>query len=502
MLIWSGINALVVLYLCADAKAFDINDPKTNLDCFVRTSGSKNSNASTVGYFNGTVYERQPYGNIQRLLNFEGYNINRKVPQLNGSYLSLSLEFVVYRDPITSEILRIFINPITNRPNEVFYVANNPVNALLRLGDIFPTQTIPNGQVVFNADIILEYPNVLDPAHYANYSAGTVYDAAELFAYFSNLTTLSTVKDVSVGYTGTWIRKSQYLPWLEMGDSPGNLFYTTLVWKCHNGIDCIAKDILDLVKAEFPEYLDAPLTYEVPNETSWTRFKNTVDQRRQAGQPDIIIPDVNISTHARTYSTSVDEKILNLIANDKNIGMYFNGSAYSEITGSQSVKLFNIEGAVTVSVSVSQNGDSYTVQINGAAVHRDASSGHVIRYWKNPLTGKTVRVPTLIISTMLELQSDLVYSIDITESQSKGLIVAHSSSSTVGNREKWSVNLADLIFDNTELDKTNPRDVYLYGTWGSFSSWPGWMGMSGVPGNIVMKATVHRIFSPPEIIFG
>ena len=103
---------------------------------------------------------------------------------------------------------------------------------------------------------------------------------------------------------------------------------------------------------------------------------------------------------------------------------------------------------------------------------------------------------------MLELQSDLVYSIDITESKSQGLIVAHSSSSTVGNREKWSVNLADLIFDNTELDKTNPRDVFLYGTWGSFSSWPGWMGMSGVPGNIVMKATVHRIFSPPEIIFG
>ena len=67
---------------------------------------------------------------------FEGYNINRKVPLPDGSYQSLSRKFVVYRDIHTRKIKTVFENPFNNLTNEVFPVANDPVNAkLTRNGD-------------------------------------------------------------------------------------------------------------------------------------------------------------------------------------------------------------------------------------------------------------------------------------------------------------------------------------------------------------------------------
>ncbi|KAH3822393.1 hypothetical protein DPMN_124171 [Dreissena polymorpha] len=73
------------------------------------------------------------------------------------------------------------MNPISYNANEVFNVANDPVNA--HIGSASPAMPVPPHLpefLVYNTDIVLEYPNPLQPNNYANYSAGPVYDSVEL----------------------------------------------------------------------------------------------------------------------------------------------------------------------------------------------------------------------------------------------------------------------------------------------------------------------------------
>ena len=106
----------------------NINDPEVNLDFFIRTEGSTNPQETSVSYWNGSVFAKVQGKKLQKLFYFEGYNINRKIPQEDGSYQSLSREFAVYRDPSTHAILTVWDNPWTTKQNEVFYVANDPVS--------------------------------------------------------------------------------------------------------------------------------------------------------------------------------------------------------------------------------------------------------------------------------------------------------------------------------------------------------------------------------------
>ncbi|XP_045199549.2 uncharacterized protein LOC123553893 [Mercenaria mercenaria] len=479
-------------------SGFDINDPATNLDYFVRTSGNKNPNISTLVYFNGTVFSRQPNQILQKLMNFEGYNINRKIwsPNGKGGYRSLSLEFVVYRDPVTMEILKVFINPITSQPNEVFFVANNPVNGMLDLGNIIPAKIIPTGIVNFDLDIILEYPNALDPVYYAPYSAGPVYDAAELFTYFSNVTLLSTVKDISVGMTGTWIRKSQFLPWMNMSNSPGNLYYTTLAWTCHDGFSCVADDIKDLVMQQYSQFIDAPKTFEIPNETSWTQFKKVIDSRRRRGLPEIILPEVNTKANLTFHQTSIDDRVKNFFKQEQSLHLLFNGSVYSEITGKENKQLFGVIGDIFVGVVDISAPKNFQIVLSATGSFTDPVTKNVIQNWTNPFTNATTIVPNIKFSVSKTVPVDFVYTIDIPYRKSVGLIVAHSETSDNTlkgtSSENWIVNIVDLIFGYSELEK-DPSESFVYGTFGSFSSWPVWMGMGSLPGNLVTKATVYRI---------
>lgn len=484
----------VILGCVSFVHAFlDINDPKTNLDYFVRTGGSKDPKISTVNYFNGSVYAKQPGSGLQKLFNFEGYNINRKVLQSNGSYLSLSCEFVVYRNPLTHVIQRVWMNPWTQKANEVFYVANDPVNGLLRLGDIFPTQLIPGGRVVFNLDVVLEYPNALDPTGYPQYSAGPVYEAAELFSYFANLTRLSTSTESSIPMTGTWIRRSQYLPWMEMSTTKGELYYTTFVWKCkYEGLACVADDIMHIIDTYYPEFKEAPLTDDEPNETSWTVFKAVIDKRRKIGLPDIIIPTSEVQSNMTAYDTVIDQRIQDFFNKVTYMPVYFNGTAWSQITGKQSLNLFNIEGVVFPRVTES-NKNHYTLSLTGTVFFRDPNTGELLEFWNNPLTGETnfVPNPVTLVDRRFDFPRAFVYSMDIRQFDAIGL-QAVQSEETGENNEIWSVNIIDTIFDKSSF--TSPSEVFFYGTAGRFSNWLDWMDMESSEGNMVFKVTYYRDF--------
>ncbi|KAK3583650.1 hypothetical protein CHS0354_021387 [Potamilus streckersoni] len=483
-------TGILFLLICVVTCSFeyDINDPKTNLDFFVRTVGSRDPKVETVNYLNGSVFAKIPDMPLVKIFNYEGYNINRKIPLANGSYNSLSREFVVYRDPETYDIQRVWINIYTGLANEIFFVANDPVNGHFRLGDIVPTKILPREKIGFNSDIVLEYPNALDPVNYSRYSAGPVYDSVELFEFFVNVTRLASTKDNSVPSAGTWARKSQFLPWMEMSTTPGDLYYTTMFWKCMDGLNCVAKDVLDIIKAEFPIYLKAPSSYEIPNETSWTQFKEVIDKRRKAGLPDIIIPQVNVTQNVTSRETWVDPRILRILTSNS-ISVHFNGTGMSEIVGKQQINLFNFEGEAFLRVNPPTNpNNSYSATIYAAGVYKDPNNGTTLTNWFNPITGITVEVPPIIIQSLnVGIPREFVYSMGLPSEDSLGLIAAQSNPWG----ELWDVKLVNLLFGGSDLNMA-ADDVFFYGTFARFSHWLPWMEMGDVEGKLVLKATVSR----------
>ncbi|KAH3806072.1 hypothetical protein DPMN_134386 [Dreissena polymorpha] len=456
----------------------------SDLENFIRVIGSLNPNETVVNYLNGSVFWKQPKSILQKLFNYEGYNINRKIRQSDGTFLSLSREFVVYRQPNTSEILQVWMNPISNNANEVFNVANDPVNA--HIGSATPAMPVPPSLpkfLVYNTDIVLEYPNPLQPDNYANYSAGPIYDSVELFGFFSNSTLVNASKTDSVPMTGTWMRKSQYLPWMVLGTTPGSLFYTTLAWKCSDGLQCVADDIMQIIKQNFPKYQYAPSTEEVPNETSWTAFKKIIDQRRLAGLPDIIIPQVNASSDVRDMTYDVDQRVLDILYKWP-ITVRVNGTAWSEITGQQGIALFDVGGYVGVDLEPLFDYSGYRLQLDGALILYNRTTHAVMQNFHNPITGRVNKVKPLEVAIDLIFRRDSFFTVDIPSSEIVGLIGAQSTDTDNG----WAVNMLNILFP--WQPGTGNLSSTFYGTWSSFASWPEFMVMGDTPGNIVQKLTV------------
>ena len=69
----------------------------------------------------------------------------------------------------------------------MFPVENDPVNA-----QIYPSvgkYAYYNKYTNFELDVLLEYPNPLQPDEYLNFSSGESYRGGELFLYFTKVDT-------------------------------------------------------------------------------------------------------------------------------------------------------------------------------------------------------------------------------------------------------------------------------------------------------------------------
>ena len=487
-------GALVALMLCnlpTYSSAF------SDLENFVRVQGSIDSNSSVVNYRNGSVFWKQPGYNLTKIFNFEGFNINRKLKQPDGTYLSLSREFMVYRDPVASQILQVWINPSSKQPNEVFYFTNDPANFPIKSPPPSGfTQTTDDPIIMYHVDSILEYENPLSPDKYSNYSAGEFYDAVDIFGYFANYTTLQQSSEHSIPMAGSWMRKSQFLPWMEMGNTPGSIYYNALSWKCKSGLSCISDDIMQIINTAYPKYKNAPTTAEEPNQTSWDIFKKVIEQRRQAGLPDIIISPVEITTNSSTMAYNVDERVEKIIYNAFPLFFHVNATALPEVTGKQSVPLFDLRGNIAFDYEPIPGQNAYRLQFDGYFLAYNHTSGAPLKNITNPYTGAINKLPVYFpLEVDYVFPSDSFYTIDMPDAEAVGLLAAQSVETVgrdgTGDTEIYTVNLLSLVFPYEELPKT-PNEAKFYGTYTMFQNFPEWMEMGDIQGSLIYRASVSN----------
>ena len=254
-------------------------NPADNLTAFTKMRGSLDPSEEVVFHWKGNIYAVQdadPYGTPiseypDPILKFEGFNIARFQETFDGVRM-VSREMSVYRNTYGT-IIECWDNGVLN-PEEpkkvpVVHVWNDPVNFTLGGG----TAHEMGEQVVWTTEIMLRYPSPLPVDDFPEYSAGNTYESTEMFNWYTMKEDLNNPDLDSVPVTISWSRVGQFLPWMQVGQTPGKLVYHTFGRKLMGGVDELPEDLKDYVMSKDPKFMQAPAVDTSPNETSWRVFK-------------------------------------------------------------------------------------------------------------------------------------------------------------------------------------------------------------------------------------
>ncbi len=288
-----GLTAVLGASGPALAQTLDLSRPEDATRASRRVQCSLEDGKPVIYSWRGGVMSRVPGEQDRHLFNVEGMNIRacRTVqdPQRGFGYRLVSREILLYLDPQTNQVLRTWKNPWTGADVEVVHVANDPVNqppSHARNAKGEPTRFVARnvrGKMWQSFEVPLFYTNPLGGA-YQDYVGGQ-YQATEMFDFFFDEQDLLDASRDMTSVTIAWARISQWLPWMNMGDRPGMLVFTT-VGKRLNDPASLPAVMKAEIAANYPAYTSPPpLDDARPNETSWTYFKKVLDQKRAQARP-------------------------------------------------------------------------------------------------------------------------------------------------------------------------------------------------------------------------
>lgn len=277
---------LAVLLGAPLAQALDLSRPEDNLLAMRKIQCSTIDGKVEIYGWHGRAYSRVPGEPDRLLFRVEGMNIRRCGPLSDDAadpgFKLVSREILLYLDPQSGEVLRQWRNPWTGKTVEVIQVSNDPVNQRMRKtgrnGQPFVLPfSVQGGRWWLTSTVPLFYPNPLG-GEYQEYVGGT-YHATEMFNFFGDLASLEDPAVDSVPAQVGWVRISRWLPWMEMGDRVGLIYFHTAGRKL-DAWEQLSGRMRAEIEQRYPDYREPPpLDDERPNETSWTFFKKVLDAR-------------------------------------------------------------------------------------------------------------------------------------------------------------------------------------------------------------------------------
>lgn len=267
----------------AEDTSLDLGDPAKLLDAYIRTVGDTSGKASFT-YASVVVMGMVPGEQGRKLFGLEVLGASRFLA-VEGGYQRLHREVGLYTDLETGEVLGQWQNPWTEQSVDVIHIQNDPVNFPFTVAQQSGPRKIIyddlGDMIAFHREILLRYPSPLPASQYPRHSADDWYEAAELFNSFVSKSDLADLDRTSLPEFGTWSRSGPWLPWMEMGNRPGNLLYHGRSTKLMGGIADLRPALRAYIEKHMPKYLSAPDAFEEPNETSWTYFKKVIDARAE-----------------------------------------------------------------------------------------------------------------------------------------------------------------------------------------------------------------------------
>jgi len=287
---------LLVLASGAAARPLDPAIPADALEISKRVQCGEADGKPAVYHWSGKVYSRVE-GEPDRLLFLgEGMNIRTCVtvndPVKGKGWRQVSREVMLFIDPKSGEVLRDWKNPWTNETVKVMHINNDPVNgrptfAVNADGTPFRIASLRReGRWFFMPfEAPLFYTNPL-AGDYQDYIGGK-YHAMEIFDFAFDANEMLDTKKYPTAYpTVSWVRISDWMPWMKMRGRQGQIVFNAMGNKLKS-YDELPSVLKDEIAANYPIYTAPPPGDDArPNATTWTVFKSWVDAQktRPAGQ--------------------------------------------------------------------------------------------------------------------------------------------------------------------------------------------------------------------------
>lgn len=277
----------------AAARMLDPNKPEDALEISKRTQCGEKDGQPAVYHWSGKIYSRVE-GERDRLLFLgEGMNIRQCVtvsdPQRGKGYRQVSREVMLFLDPKTGQVLRQWQNPWTGETVKVMHIANDPVNAhpTFPIGADGKPYTLSFNRmgdwIQMPLEVPLFYHNVL-AGDYEEY-VGNQYHAMEIFDFAARADELLDTKYPTAHPSVSWVRISNWMPWMKMGSRQGLIVFNAMGSKLRS-YDELPAVLKSEIAANYPAWTAPPPADDArPNETTWTVFKKQVDAERQAARP-------------------------------------------------------------------------------------------------------------------------------------------------------------------------------------------------------------------------
>lgn len=295
-----SVMAATILAEPVSARTLDASVPQDALEISKRLQCGKSEDQPAVYHWSGNIYGRSPGQPDKLLFRGEGMNIRRCVEiadsERGTGWRLISREVMLMLDPGTGEVLDRWQNPYTGETVKVMHIHNDPVNGrpnFPRSADgkpfSLPGMRVEGPYVFLPVEVPLFYTNPL-AGDYQEYIGGT-YHAMEIFDFAALKDELFDDSTPTAYPVISWVRISQWAPWMKMGDRPGQMVFNAMGRKLPGGFEELPDVLKKEIRMNYPIYEQAPPKDDTrPNETTWTKFKLLTDRARQdssrSGEPD------------------------------------------------------------------------------------------------------------------------------------------------------------------------------------------------------------------------
>lgn len=265
----------------------DLDDPDTNFNSLMKLRGDLSGDDFFFA-FPGQAWAMVPQEQNYKCFRTFGFGSGR-FEEVEGGYRIYSREVLYYLDPVTGEILEEWSNPfLGGRKVEVVHIQNDPVNGVFSRqgkGPMAPPYPYVScgDMVAFQWNFFIQHPAAMNRKDYPLYSSGDIDQHAELWSMIGSKKDILNPDITSAYCTMSWSRVSDWLPFMEMGNSPGKMVFHSNSMKLMDGPQELPPAILSYVEKNHSEYLTAPTEWNGPQMTSSAGvFKEMVDKKRAA----------------------------------------------------------------------------------------------------------------------------------------------------------------------------------------------------------------------------
>ncbi len=254
--------------------------------------GSRDPQAPQFYYWTGTVHARRAGEPDRLLFNVQGVNPracrNVEDASRGSGYQAAARELMLYLDPQSGAVLDHWRNPWTGESVEVIHMENDPASqrapAFERDAEGRPTtprmRWVDMGQVYTASRSQSFFRDSPLGGKYQD-AIGGKYRAMELSTFTVTRADLDAWRPGRpLPYTATWVRLSDWLPWMKMAGREGQIVLTSQ-GRSTLSFDALPEPLRGEILARHPLMKETPAFDDPrPFQNSWDSLKRALDARR------------------------------------------------------------------------------------------------------------------------------------------------------------------------------------------------------------------------------